>query len=83
MYVQDPFCKSSHICTCNSTTLLKLSQVDDANKDTYDDVLHCDVPTDTAPCNDEHISDAANQNTDNPAVCTNLGINIDRQNSCG
>ena len=63
--------------------LLKLSQVDDAHKDTYDDVLRCDVPTDTVPCNDKHTSDAANQNADNPAVRTNLGINIDRQNSCG
>ena len=57
---------------------LKLSQVDDVHKDTYDDVLHCDVPTDTVPCNDEHTSDAANQNADNSAVCTHLGINIDR-----
>ena len=62
-----------------ATMFLKLSQVDDAHKDTYDDVLHCDVPTDTVPCNDEHTSDAANQNADNPAVRTNLGINIDRK----
>ena len=60
-----------------ATMFLKLSQVNDAHKDTYDDVLHCDVPTDTAPCNDKHTSDAVNQNADNSAVCTNLGINID------
>ena len=63
--------------------LLKLSQVDDAHKDTYDDVLHCDVPTDTVPCNDEHTSDAANQTANNPAVRTKHSINIDRQNLCG
>ena len=62
-----------------ATMFLKLSQVDD----TEDDAHHHDVLTDAAPCNDEHTSDAANQNADNPAVCTNLGINIDRQNSCG
>ena len=66
-----------------ATSLLKLSQVDDAHKDTYDDVLHCDVTTDTVPCNDEHTSDAANQNADNPEVCANRVINIDRQNTCG
>ena len=64
------------------TMLLKLSQVDDAHKDT-DDENHRDVPTDTVPCNDEHTSDAANQTADNPVVRTNLGINIVRQNSCG
>ena len=58
--------------------LLKLSQVDDANKDIYDDVLHRDVLTNTVPCNDGHTTDAANQNADDSAVCTNLGINIDR-----
>ena len=62
---------------------LKLSQVDDAHKDTEDDARHRDVPTDTVSCNDEHTSGAANQNADNPAVRTNLCINIDRQNSCG
>ena len=69
------YCMYVHVI---ATMFLKLSQVDDAHNDTYDDVLHCDEPTDTVPCNDEHRSDAASQNADNPAVCTNLGINIDR-----
>ena len=73
----------SYVCMCVlyvhviATMFLKLSQVDDAHKDTYDDVLHCDVSTDTVPCNDEHTSDAANQNADDSVVRTNLGINID------
>ena len=45
--------------------LLKLLQADDAHKN--DDQAHSDVPTVAVPSNDD---DNANQNPNDPAVCT-------------
>ena len=47
---------------------MKLSQVDDPQKDT-DDVPHSDVPVVTVPRVDDQTSDGANQNKTDPKVC--------------
>ena len=56
-----------HSTTC-IIVLLKLLQADDAHKN--DDQAHSDVPTVAVPSNDDHTSDNANQNPNDPAVCT-------------